>query len=362
MSKKIYIKLPEKGGKSREGRSMYNLELKEFAKSLIEIDKLLKDKVTARGWCYLLEGFNIITKNQFNSCQGIIKRCRRSGYLPMDFVDADKSRKFHNVEDLTVDYIDPKEFIYDCLKETKEMYKYKDDVAFWKTQKYYIQMMVEKIDVLNLFKDTCEKYHIPIANTKGWTDLNSRYYLALRFKEAEEMGLQPVFLYYGDFDPAGFLISDTWTNNLRKVEKSAKWNPKNLIIDRFGLNYDFIEDNKILWIDNLTTGKGRNLGELYDKYKVGTLGKKERIYKYEIEYIEKYGKRKCEANAILPIRNKAIDNCEKKIKEYLGENPHKKYNKKINKRQQEVKDILEAINMEEKINDIVNDIEHHDLH
>lgn len=343
----INIKLPEvkKGRKSKEAKKIYNSELREFADSLIAIDNTLKDKVTARGWCYLLEGFNAITKDEFSYCQNIIKKCRRMGYLPMDFVDADQSRSFHNVEYLAINDIEPKEFINLCYKSIHRIYNYKNDVSFWKTQKYYIQMMVEKIDVLNLFKGICEKYHIPIANTKGWTDLNSRYYMALRFKEAEKMGLKPVFLYYGDFDPAGILIADTWMHNLKKVEISSKWNPENLIIDRFGLNYKFIENNNLTWIDNLTTGKGRNLGKLYDKYKEGTLGKKEIIFKYEIEYIEKYGKRKCEANAILPIRNIAINNCEKKIKEYLGEDPLRKYNEKIMKKRQEVKNILKAVNM-----------------
>jgi len=306
------VRLPEtkKGRKTKEAMEKFQSELVLFAETLLEINNTLHDKVSARGWCYLLEGFGAINKDQFASTQKIINRCRKEGLLPIDFVAGDKARSFLHVESLSEDYKDPKEFINRYLDFIKNIHEYKEDVAFWESQEYYVQVMVEKIDVLNLFDDVCKDYHVPIANAKGWSDLLSRYHLATRFKEAEEMGLKPVLLYYGDFDPAGIKIADTFKKNLRDIEKATNWSPENLIIDRFGLTYQFIEDNGLLWIDNLTTGTGRDLGKLFEQYKEG---KKAKIMDYEIQYIEKYGAKKCEANAILPIRDIAIDNCEKAI-------------------------------------------------
>ncbi|GAI96565.1 unnamed protein product, partial [marine sediment metagenome] len=125
-----------------------------------------------------------------------------------------------------------------------------DDVSFWGSQKYYVQMMVEKIDVRNVFHDITKEYHIPISNTRGWSDMLSRNKLIQRFKEAEEIGLIPVLLYYGDFDPAGIKIAETLKKNIKDLEKATKWNPKNLIIDHFGLTIDFIDENNILCISS----------------------------------------------------------------------------------------------------------------
>ena len=37
-----------------------------------------------------------------------------------------------------------------------------------------------------------------------------------------------------------------------------EWSPDDLIVDRFGLNYDFIEAQGLTWIDNLETSGGKS--------------------------------------------------------------------------------------------------------
>jgi len=261
---------------------------------------------------------------------------------------------FLNVENLKEEYEKPIDYIIAYLEVDKKLDEMKKDVAFWESQEYYLQMMVEKIDVRNLFHDICEKYHIPIANAKGWSDINSRNNIAQRFKEAEEIGLKPVFLYYGDFDPAGIRISDKIMDNLKSIEKGTEWNPKNLIVDRFGLTINFIDNNNILWIDNLITGGKRNLGNLYQQYKKGK--EKVKIFDYEIAYIEKHGIRKCEANAILPIRKIAITQCENTIRKYLGDNPFDVYDKKIKENQKEITELMESVDFKERIQELIDNI------
>jgi len=362
---KVDIKLPTntRGRKSAEQRLLFDTQVKDFADKLMKIQQEIaggsfiseSDKISARGWAYQLEGFGVITKDQFNYCGTLINDCRKKGLLPIDFTAQDSARDFFNVESLTKDKAHPINYLNGYLRWVKNCDTSKDDVAFWESQEYYIQMMVEKIDVRNLFHDICKKYHIPIANARGWGDLNSRNNLVMRFKEAEEMGLKPVFLYYGDFDPAGIKIVETIKKNIRDIEKATKWSPDNLIVDHFGLKIDFIEANKILWIDNLMTGGGRNLGKLYEKHKAGTL-LEGRLLKYELEYIEKYGARKCEANAILPIRQVAIDHCEKTIQKYLGENPFEVYDKKILGYQKEVFNLMEKVDYKNKIQNLIDDL------
>ncbi len=359
---KIVLPKTSKGRKTKAQKLQYEKELKDFSNNLILLQIEIagseniddNDKVSARGWCYLLEGFNLITKDKFDYCFNLINLCRKEGYLPIDFTAQDTSREFFNVEYLKEDYKKPIDYLNSWLNYIKKLDTYKKDVAFWESQKYYVQVMVEKIDVRNAFSDICEKYHIPISNAKGWSDMLSRNELILRFKEAEEIGLIPVLLYYGDFDPAGIKIAKTLKKNLGDLEKATNWSPDNLIIDHFGLTFEFINANNLLWIDNLITGGKRNLKTLYNQYKEGK--EKVKIYEYEIEYIKKYGINKCEANAILPIKYTAIADCEKNIKKYLGDNCFDVYDKKIEKNQQKVLDLMISVNFDDKIQELMDDI------
>jgi len=340
----------------REKVEKKELENKKFILMLKALNAKLGIKISGRGWCYLLEGEKLIDKSQFGVIQDKINGCRKNGLLPIDFTAEDETRQFYNVEELEIDYIDPKEFIYDQVKDVKKLFQNKNDVSFWKFQKYYIQVLVEKGDLVNLFGSYCKFFHIPIANAKGRSDINQRNLMAQRFKEAEELGKKPVLLYYSDFDPAGLKIVDDMMNNLKQIEKGTGWNPENLIIDRFGLSIEFIDDNDVLWIDNLVTGGNRNLGELYEKYKAGTLTKKEKMYDYEIKYIEEYGIRKCEANAILPVREKAQEHLVLAIKRYLGGECFDEYNKELKRNKKEVKDMMKAVKFRKRISRILRDV------
>lgn len=363
IKKEIMIPRKKKSRLNKEEKIEYENQLRTFGTELQELEyKMIgtkhvteKLKTSARGWCYLLEGFGIITKDEFIYTEGVINYCREVGYLPIDFVAVDIARKFYHVEPLIKDYIKPKEYIYKYIAYFESMADYKDDIAFWESQEYYIQMSTEKIDIRNLFNDLCEKYHIPISNAKGWTDMNSRNIMAQRYKQAEEIGLKPVLLYFGDLDPAGVLIADKLKENLKKLENATGWNPDNLIVDKFGLTFKFIEDNKLLWIDNLITGGGRNVGKIYKRYKAGD--KKARIFDYEIKHIEKYGARKCEANAVLTVRKVAQADCEATIQKYLGDNPFEVYDEKVDKSREKVRDILNSIKFKERMLKLIEDIE-----
>ena len=186
---------------------------------------------------------------------------------------------------------------------------------WWIGEDYYIQVLVEKIDLKTLFGDVCKDYHIPIANAKGWSSILQRAEYARRFKEAEERGLRCVLIYCGDHDPDGLRISDTIRTNLEQVN-DVKWSdgelgydPSNLIIDRIGLNYDFIQQNGYTWIDNLITGSGKNLASPHHpNYKLP----------YLQNYLREFGERKCEANAIVTTPEKAKDLISGNIIKYLG--------------------------------------------
>jgi hypothetical protein len=82
-----------------------------------------------------------------------------------------------------------------------------------------------------------------------------------------------------------------------------------LTIDRFGLNYDFIQRHGFSWINNLITGSGRNLAS-----------PEHRNYndEYVQDYLETVGARKCEANALVTMPTIAAGLCRGAIEKYLG--------------------------------------------
>jgi hypothetical protein len=275
-------------------------QLKEFADKLINIQEEIPFKVSSRGWCYQLENESFITKADFDRCQEVINECRKKGYLPIDFTKEDEVRHFSNG-----DFVDSTKPI-EKLKNTIEWVLSEGEIYsfdFWDKEKYFIMMLVEKVDLVTLFEPICEFFHIPLANSRGWSDINSRAEMAKKFKQMEEKGKKCVLLYCGDHDPFGLAISNNLKKNLLDIEGGTGWNPDNLIIDRFGLNYDFIVKNNLSWIENLISGSKKQ---------------PDRNNPIVKRYIAKYGERKVEANALVtaPTAGKVL--CVKAIQKYLG--------------------------------------------
>lgn len=321
------------GRPSKEDKERYALDMEAFAKKVLELQARIPRKVSARGWCYLLEGMKVITKGQFDQVEKAMNDCRKDGLLPLDFVEADESRRFHHREPIRIETEGPRDYLRAKLEYLQKADEGKDDVAYWENQGCYLEMMVEKRDLLNLFSDTCSKYHVSIANAKGWSDLISRGELAERFKEAEGLGLKPVLLYYGDFDVGGLQIAEQLRSNMKDIEKATGYDPANLTIDHFGLSYDFIEKHGLTWIDNLESGSGR----APDKNK-----------RHVAEYIARYGERKCEANAVLVRETEVLALLETTIKKYLP-NPFEAYDKAVAKARDEVSALMDTLHVKESL-------------
>ena len=111
-----------------------------------------------------------------------------------------------------------------------------------------------------------------------------------RFREHEVAGRKCVLLLCGDHDPGGLHISEKMRENLEELSRAVGWSPDNLIITRFGLNLDFIEQQGLTWIDNLETASG---GQLDDP------GHPDHFKPYVQDYLKRFGVRKVEANALV---------------------------------------------------------------
>jgi len=287
-------------------------QLQEFANQITLISDQIGFKISSRGWCYQLEGFGLINKSQFDRIETLINECRQIGLVPIDFTAEEEGRKFSGVEE--PDPETPQEWIAKYVRAVGNCEQYFTP-DWWDGEEYYIQMLVEKIDLKTLFRPVCNTFHIPIATSKGWSSMLQRAEYARRFKEAEEHGLKCVLLYCGDHDPDGLRISQFILLNLVDLARivwsdgTEGYTPDKLVIDRFGLNHDFIIENNLTWIDNLITGSGRNLASPSHKF-----------YKmpYVQNYLRDYGARKCEANALVVRPEQARALCTRAIERYLG--------------------------------------------
>jgi hypothetical protein len=237
-----------------------NEGLQRFAELVKEIQNKIGFHISSRGWCYQLETERYINKDQFDKVENLINECRKRGILPIDFTAEEEGRKFSGVE--TPNSNSPPEEMKEWIEYllTTETFGYTPD--WWAGEKYYIQMLVEKIDLKTLFEPVCKIYHIPIATSKGWSSMLQRAIYAQRFKQAEDDGLQPVLLYCGDHDPDGLRISDFIRTNLEDLQNivwdsgDEGYNPDGLKITRFGLDHDFIEEHKLT--GSTTSSQGAN--------------------------------------------------------------------------------------------------------
>jgi len=162
--------------------------------------------------------------------------------------------------------------------------------SFWDDLDVYVQMTVEKIDLKSLFAPICAQFHVATTNISGWNDINSRIAIMRRFAYWERQGKRIVLLHCGDHDPGGLHISEFLRSNLEDLAKAADWHPRNLKIDRFGLNYDFIQRHRLTWINNLETGSG---GRLDDP------DHSDHCKSHVQSYLARFGARKVEANALV---------------------------------------------------------------
>lgn len=323
-------------------------DLEAFAEELEAMSRQIGFKVSSRGWGYLLENARIINKDEFDKVENLINNCRRQGLLPVDFVAEEESRAFKGVEEPTPGSIKSvlKWMLNDVL--TGDRYYTPD---WWDGEDYYVQMLVEKIDLKTLFEPVARKFHIPIANSKGWSSILQRAEYARRFREAEERGLKCVLLYCGDHDPDGLRISDTLRKNLEQVsgvtwsDGESGYDPAALEIVRFGLNFDFIQKHGYTWIDNLITGSGKNLASRsHPNHRM----------QYVQEYLRTVGERKCEANAIVTTPDVARTLCQKAIESVVGKKAQARFKQKREEVKERYETLLDESGLSEPIQAIID--------
>jgi hypothetical protein len=95
-----------------------------------------------------------------------------------------------------------------------------------------------------------------------------------------------------------------------EMADAVGWNPSRLIIERFGLNAEFIDTNGLTWIDGLETGSGFNLADpRHPDHKKP----------YVQSYLRRFGAQKVEANALVVRPEQGRQLCRDSILKYVDE-------------------------------------------
>lgn len=297
----------KRGRKTATEQAEYTTALDQFYKAILKIKSRLDFEVSARGWCYLMEQQGLITKAEFDRVETLINDARKTGVLPLNICAVDETRSFDGLEYL--DTRNPDDYIQNLKLYVEHWVDNYTPVSFWDDKPVYLEMLVEKIDLKSLFGPICRESRIPIANAKGWPDIHVRAAMMRRFKKHEESGRKCVLLYCGDHDPAGLLIAQSYRAMFADIQ-AVGWQPDKLVIERFGINADFIQEHRLSWIENLITGHK-------DKKDLTDPKHPDHLKPYVQSYLKQFGTRKCEANALVTVPEAARELCRNAIERYL---------------------------------------------
>jgi hypothetical protein len=314
---------PRKRGRlSETDQQRYDEQLRQWCEGITEINSTLDFKVSSRGWCYILEEHGL-SKGDFDKAERLINTCRKNGLLPLDICSEDDGRQAEHLERV-VD-VPPAAFAQGWIDYLlSSVHKTYRPISFWDDLDVYVEMTVEKIDLKSLFSSECKPFHIPLTNVSGWNDINSRVAIMRRFAYWERRGKRCVLLHCGDHDPGGLQISGFLHSNLDDLEKTVGWSPDDLHIDRFGLNYNFIQRHRLTWIDNLITGSG---GDLADREH------SDHLKLYVQNYLREFGARKVEANALVVRPDAGRKLCRDAILQYVPPTAVAKFERRLKLRQ-----------------------------
>ena len=168
------------------------------------IERMSRDtgyKFGPRGWAYYAEGLGLITKGEFDRFEKLLVDMRKDGELDPDVIEPDASRIATHVADFEGSSYAPEQMakwavddISDNLRRWAESYH---QHGYWDDLDYYVEMIVEKKDLVQIFKSTADRYNVRITNGKGDTDIHSRLAMLKRFRDHTEAGRRCVLLAVG---------------------------------------------------------------------------------------------------------------------------------------------------------------------
>lgn len=267
-----------------------------------------------RGWAYYAEGLGLITKGEFARFEKLLTDMRKDGELDPDVIEPDSSRTATTVNDFEASEAGPEAYaraaVDDIGNQLREWAKIYHETGYWDDLDFYVEMIVEKKDLVQIFRSTADQYNVRITNGKGDTDIHTRLAMLKRFRDHAEAGRVCILLGIGDHDPKGLHIVRGLHRTIMSCAniKGLDWPDVDFQVVNIGLTERQVFDLNLMRIGNLETGGGRDLSDPThpDHFKP-----------YVQDYIRRYGVWKCEANALVGHPAKAQALLESAINQYI---------------------------------------------
>jgi hypothetical protein len=267
-----------------------------------------------RGWAYYAEGLGLITKGEFDRFEKLLTDMRKAGELDPDVIEPDASRIATNVYDFKASEYNPDEIAEHAVSqigaELNEWARSYTQHGYWDDLDYYVEMIVEKKDLVQIYSDIADRYRVRITNGKGDTDIHSRLAMLKRFRDHSEQGRQCILLSIGDHDPKGLHIVDGLERTLRSCLniKGLDWDDPDFRVVNIGLTEQQIDDLDLMRIYNLETGGRKDLSNPHHK---------DHYKPYVQDYLSRFGVWKCEANALVSRPEAAVALFEDAVQEFI---------------------------------------------
>lgn len=286
----------------------------EMGEAIEQMSRQTGYKFGPRGWAYYAEGLGLITKGEFDRFENLLTEMRKDGELDPDVIEPDGSRMATEVEDFEAADDTPEERAQYAIDEISEGLRAWargfTEYGYWDDLDFYVEMIVEKKDLVQIFKSTADRYNVRITNGKGDTDIHTRLAMLKRFRDHTEAGRRCVLLAIGDHDPKGLNIVEGLHRTIMSCAnlKGLDWDDPEFDVVNVGLTEKQIDGLGLMKIGNLETGGGKDLASPrhpdHDK-------------PYVQDYIAQFGVWKCEANALVGNPREARRLLEDVINEYI---------------------------------------------
>jgi len=246
-------------------------------------------KYGGRGWSYWAEGERLIDKGEFGSFEALLDRAVKRDWIDPNVIADDENRIADHIEQVDID--DPEGQARWAMSVAESVIEGYRPTSVWEDRDTYVEVSVEKKDLLQLFAPVCERYCVPMTNFRGDTDRNSRRRMLTRMKQHWDEGLDVVLLHFGDHDPKGIHIAESLKKNLQDCGniRDVKWDADPVRVIRAGLTRQQIDDHGLTWIDNLQTSSGKDLSKPSHS---------DHFKDYVQTYLADHGPQKVEANAL----------------------------------------------------------------
>lgn len=141
--------------------------------------------------------------NGYRAVQDRIKKLRRAGDLPFNWITDSTRRGYH-----TTTYSDAGEFL------SRVAGLYRGDL--WAQSENYVEVWCESRSIAGVIEDTCRELAVSLYPCGGFSSITLAYEAAQTINWRCREGKTCLIYYIGDYDPAGVLIDQALQRELRE--------------------------------------------------------------------------------------------------------------------------------------------------